>query len=99
MDFAIFEGVGIGAAAFLCIGLFHPIVVWAEYYLTARCWWIFLLVGIAGITASLAVENIFWSAILAVFGFSALWSIKEVIEQEKRVEKGWFPRNPNRNKR
>jgi len=25
-----------------------------------------------------------------------LWSIHELFEQEKRVERGWFPKNPNR---
>ncbi|WP_428046148.1 DUF4491 family protein [Candidatus Avelusimicrobium fimicolum] len=29
-------------------------------------------------------------------GFCAQWSIKELFEQEKRVQKGWFVKNPNR---
>ena len=27
-----FEGILLGAGAFLCIGLFHPLVIKAEYY-------------------------------------------------------------------
>ena len=27
---------------------------------------------------------------------SLMWSIGELKEQRKRVERGWFPRNPNR---
>ncbi|MBQ5864199.1 MAG: DUF4491 family protein, partial [Bacteroidales bacterium] len=27
---------------------------------------------------------------------SSFWSILEVFEQKKRVEKGWFPKNPKR---
>ena len=92
----MFYGIGIGLATFLTIGLFHPLVVWAEYYLTARSWWIFLILGIIGLGLSIFVSNFFWSSVLGVFGFSSLWSIKEVIEQEKRVEKGWFPKNPKR---
>ena len=38
----------------------------------------------------------FWSTILGVAGFSSFWGIGEVFEQKKRVEKGWFPRNPKR---
>jgi len=39
------------------------------------------------------------SAILATLGFSLLWSIHELFQQRKRVEKGWFPKNPNRKDR
>ncbi|MFI3322550.1 MAG: DUF4491 family protein [Rikenellaceae bacterium] len=96
MDLTIFSGLGIGLATFLIIGLFHPAVIWVEYYLSARYWWIFLILGVIGIATSLMVSSLFWSAILGVFGFSSFWSIKEVIDQRKRVEKGWFPDNPNR---
>ena len=30
--------------------------------------------------------------IFAVFAASSLWSIRELFQQEKRVEKGWFPK-------
>ena len=33
---------------------------------------------------------------LGVFGASALWGIGELFEQKKRVERGWFPKNPKR---
>ncbi len=41
------SGLVIGICTFLIIGLFHPIVVKAEYYWGTKCWWIFLLLGIA----------------------------------------------------
>ncbi|MBR4089087.1 MAG: DUF4491 family protein [Bacteroidales bacterium] len=40
-----FTGIIIGLATFLIIGLFHPIVIKAEYYLGTKCWWAFLLAG------------------------------------------------------
>ena len=43
---------------------------------------------------SIVIFNV--GAILGIFGFSCLWSIRELFEQVERVEKGWFPRNPNR---
>ncbi len=91
-----YEGLLIGIAAFLCIGLFHPIVIKTEYYFGTRPWWIFLLVGIGCAVGALFIENTLISSIVGVFGFSSLWSIKELFEQEERVRKGWFPRNPNR---
>ena len=89
-------GLLIGICTFLIIGLFHPIVVKAEYYWGTKCWWIFLVLGIGGIAASLSVDNILVSSLLGVFAFSSFWTIKEVFEQEERVKKGWFPKNPKR---
>lgn len=89
-------GVTIGIATFLIIGLFHPIVIKAEYYWGTRCWWVFLLVGCAGIAGSIITNNVLVSALCGVFAFSSLWTIKELFEQQKRVKKGWFPQNPDR---
>ncbi|MEO4924375.1 DUF4491 family protein, partial [Bacteroides uniformis] len=58
--------------------------------------WIFLLLGIGGIIASLYTENIMIASLLGVFAFSSFWTIKEIFEQEERVKKGWFPKNPKR---
>ena len=90
------DGLIIGLFTFLIIGIFHPIVIKAEYYWGVSCWWLFLLAGIIGAVASLFVANTLVSTLLGVFSFSSFWSIKEVFDQKKRVEKGWFPRNPNR---
>ena len=91
-----FTGLIIGVAAFLMIGMFHPIVIKAEYHFGTRCWWVFLIVGIAVTAASLFTEHYIASTLLGVFDFSCFWSILEVFEQRKRVEKGWFPDNPKR---
>ena len=91
-------GIIIGVATFLIIGLFHPLVIKAEYYIGVRSWWLFLLAGIAAAVASLLVGNLFVSIILGVVAFSSFWSIGEVFAQKKRVEKGWFPANPKRKK-
>ena len=93
------EGLFIGICTFLIIGVFHPIVVKAEYYLGTRSWWIFLVAGVAGVAVSVLVSDIIVSAILAVFAFSSFWSIKEVFEQKERVAKGWFPENPGKKKK
>ena len=87
------SGLVIGICTFLIIGIFHPIVVKAEYYWGTKCWWIFLLLGIGGAIASLYTDNILVASLLGVFAFSSFWTIKEVFEQEERVKKGWFPKN------
>ena len=91
-----FSGLIIGISTFLIIGLFHPVVVKAEYYWGTRCWWIFLALGMGGLIASLCIENILIASLLGVFAFSSFWTIKELFDQEKRVKKGWFPKNPKR---
>lgn len=90
------SGLAIGVCTFLIIGVFHPLVIKGEYYFGTKCKWWFLAAGIAGLFASLLVADIFWSSLLGVFAFSSFWSIKEVEEQQERVHKGWFPRNPKR---
>jgi hypothetical protein len=89
-------GIIIGICTFLIIGFFHPLVVKAEYYWCTKYWWLFLLLGIIGIVISFSIDNILISSLLGVFAFSSFWSIKEIFEQEKRVKKGWFPKNPKR---
>ena len=91
-----FAGLIIAVTTFLVIGLFHPIVIKSEYYLGTKCWWAFALAGIIFVAASLAVKNAILSPVLGVIGCSCFWSILELFEQKKRVEKGWFPMNPKR---
>ncbi|MDE6276786.1 MAG: DUF4491 family protein [Muribaculaceae bacterium] len=89
-------GLAIGISTFLIIGLFHPVVVKAEYYWGVKSWWIFLLIGLGGLIASILIDDVFASSLLGVFSFSSFWTIKELFEQRERVKKGWFPRNPKR---
>lgn len=92
-----FEGILFGAISFLTIGIWHPIVIKGEYYLgKKKCIPIFALCGTVGILVSIFVPLRWVSVGAAIFGFSAYWGILEVIKQEQRVNKGWFPKNPNR---
>ena len=94
-----FEGIIIGVLTFLIIGLFHPIVIKTEYYFTKNVWPVFAIVGTIFMILSIFTSNTTISIILAVFGSCSFWSIKELYEQEERVKKGWFPKNPNRKER
>lgn len=89
----------LGAVSFLVIGIFHPIVIKAEYYLGKGCWPLFLLAGLGFSAAALFVQNMFWGVTLALVGFSCFWSIKELFEQERRVQRGWFPANHRKGRR
>ena len=59
-------GLVIGISTFLIIGLFHPVVIKAEYYWGTRCWWIFLILGIMGIAGSLLINDLLVSSLLGV---------------------------------
>ncbi|MEE1098705.1 MAG: DUF4491 family protein [Alistipes sp.] len=91
-------GLVIGVATFLIIGLFHPLVIKGEYWFGVKCWWVFLVMGVVAVAASLMVEDVLFSTLLAVWGASSFWSIGELFEQRKRVEKGWFPKREKRDK-
>lgn len=90
-----FDGVVIGLGAFLIIGLLHPVVIKTEYYFSVKAWPLFLLFGLICLGISFFSKISIISTLLSILGFSFLWSIKELFEQERRVEKGWFPKNPN----
>ncbi|GAA0125139.1 DUF4491 family protein [Clostridium sp. CTA-19] len=91
-----FQGIMIGLMAFFIIGVFHPIVIKGEYYFGKKIWPMFFILGLIFIGISVIVKNNIIASILGVTGFSCLWSIHEIIEQEERVKKGWFPKNPKR---
>ena len=91
-----YYGIIIGMSVFFIIGLFHPIVIKMEYYFTKKSWPVFLVSGIGLVIGSLFLKSYIASTLLCVVGFSCFWSIHELFVQEKRVERGWFPRNPKR---
>ena len=90
-------GLTVGIFTFLIIGLFHPLVIKAEYWFGTRSWWMFLVLGIAAAALSVCVEGLVLSILFGVVAFSSFWSILEVFQQRERVRKGWFPENPRRN--
>lgn len=89
------EGVLTGLGCLAVIGLFHPIVIWCEYYFTDRVWPVFLAAGAAFLGVSLLLQGL-PAALCGVTGAACLWSIRELKEQTRRVEKGFFPQNPRR---
>lgn len=86
------NGIFIGVATFIIIGIFHPLVIKGEYHFGVKCWWVFALMGVCSTIASILIENLTWSILLAVWGASSFWAIHELFEQRERVRKGWFPK-------
>lgn len=92
------NGIILAILCFAIIGVFHPIVIKAEYYFTEKCWPIFAMLGVIFVIASLCITHEIGSSVLGLIGCSFFWSIIELKEQKERVEKGWFPCNPKRMK-
>ena len=90
------QGLLIGVISFALIGLFHPIVIKAEYHFSKKIWPAFLVFGCLFTTVSLVIPNTVVSTAFGITGFCCFWSIKELFEQERRVQRGWFPDNPAR---
>ena len=91
-----FGGIELGAAVFLIIGICHPVVIKMEYYWGKRSWWILLVVGLAFSIASLFMSNTLSASVSGAAAFSCFWGIHELLAQEMRVLRGWFPENPKR---
>ena len=91
-----FNGIIIGAAVFLSIGICHPVTIKLEYYCGRKGWWVFFVAGLIFAACSLFVQDFVLSTILGAFSFSCFWGIHEVLSQEMRVLRGWFPENPAR---
>ena len=89
-------GIISGAAMIVLTGLFHPVVVKCEYYFGSGVWPVFLVLGVASLGVSVYVDDAAVSSVAGILGAILLWCIRELKEQEKRVDKGWFPRNPKR---
>ena len=66
-----FHGLLIGAAAFIIIGIFHPIVIKSEYYFGKKIWPVFLGAGIILVGIALFIDNLTISAIVSIVGFSS----------------------------
>lgn len=86
--------IGVSTIAIIWFGRYACIA--GEYHFSKKLWIAFLAVGLVTVGASFFIKDTTLSAITSIFGFTFLWGIHEIIEQEERVNKGWFPRNPKR---
>lgn len=94
-----FTGIFIAICTFVIIGVFHPIVIKTEYYTGTKFWWVFLILGLICIAAALFIADVVASSLLGVLGATLLWTIGELFEQKKRVERGWFPKREKKDKK
>lgn len=87
-------GLYLGIYTFFSIGIFHPLVIKAEYYFSKRIWPAFLIAGLLCVYFSLKTSDLL-SGILGITAFCFLWGIKELYEQEERVRQGRYPKRKN----
>ncbi len=85
----------LGFAAFVMIGLFHPVVAKMEYHLGRRSWWMLFVPGLGCLIASFFFGPVV-SILLGCLAFSFFWSTLEMFYQHERVLKGRAKRNPKR---
>ncbi len=91
-----FDGLITGASLVIIMWVGRLACIKGEYYFTKKLWILFLITGLLSVVAALFVEPVIFSSVLSIFGFTFLWGIHEIIEQEERVKKGWFPRRKKR---
>ena len=66
-----YQGALLGLCTFLIIGVFHPIVIKAEYYFGTRSWWAFLVAGIAAVIGALYIVPSWPLSVFRAFGASS----------------------------
>jgi hypothetical protein len=91
-----YSGILLGLISFLIIGLFHPLIIFVEYHFGTKAWFVFLIIGISLCGFSLFIENTILNAVFGLIAFCSFWSIKELFQQKKRVERGLFPKKQNK---
>ena len=89
-------GIIIGVFTLIIIRLGHILVIKGEYYFGKKLWLAFFAAGIMALIVSLLIKNKIFSGVLGITSFTLFWAIHELIEQEERVRKGWFPANPKK---
>lgn len=90
-----FGGIFVGLVLFILIGVLHVVIIKGVYYYGTKIWPSFFIIGVGLLVWSLFLDDL-WSAFAGVLGFTSLWCVKETFDQVKRIEKGWYPKNPKR---
>ena len=70
------------------------VVIKWEYHWGSKSWPGLLVIGSLLVIISILTDNMLLSGGLGIFGAALLWGVHELFRQRKRVERGWFPRNP-----
>lgn len=91
-----YQGLLIGLVAFILIGVFHPVVIHAEYRYGKQSWPFFLFPGLLLVAVSLFLKSQIFSVVTGVLAFALFWSTFELFKQHERVLKGRAKKNPKR---
>ena len=91
-------GVYLSVFMLAAIGFGFFWVIKVEYYLGAKVWPVVLGIGLALCAGSMFMPSFLSSALVGILGGTVVWGATELPDQAERVEKGYFPANPNRNK-
>ncbi len=89
------EGLFLGFAAFLIIGLCHPLVAKLEYHFGKKVWPVLFIPGIIFLIFSFFLDETY-SVLFGIFAFAMFWSSIEMFKQHERALKGQVKKNPNR---
>lgn len=90
MDNLQWWGLVIGLASFIIIGLFHPLVIKAEYYFGQRSKVWFGIAGAILALVSLFVSNVVVSILLGVTAFSAFGASRKCVNKKSGLNADGF---------
>ena len=89
-----FEGLIIAISSFFIIGIFHPIVIKAEYYFGTRIWPVFAIFGTVILGIDLLIQNAILQAIFGVLGCTFFGVFTSHFIRKSASSEGGFPNAP-----
>ncbi len=91
-----FTGILLAVFTFFAIGLGFVWVIRLEYHVGAHVAWVVGLLGVLMMLGSVLIPCFYGSAFLGILGGTVLWGATELPDQEVRVAKGQFKKNPKK---
>lgn len=91
-----FTGILLAVFTFFAIGIGFVWVIKLEYHVGAHVARAVGILGVAMMLGSVLIPCFFGSALFGILGGTVLWGATELPDQEKRVAKGQFKRNPKK---
>ena len=96
MNINDFTGIILAIIVFATIGFGHVFVRKVNYHFGTKPAPFLFIIGLTMMVYSMYVTSNLFSASLGITAITIIWDGIELYRQEKRVEKGHAPKNPNR---
>lgn len=96
MEINNYVGPILAFTVFATIGIGHVLVRYLNYHFGIKPGVYLFVIGLGFLVFSVFIQSDLWSSVIGIIGMTVVWDGIEIYRQEKRVLKGYAPKNPNR---